>query len=175
MHICKCTISVSSYQITVSSVALSPCAHTHNSLISFILLWVSPYWKIRERFNLVGRPVLYNAQNSADDKAFNFHIVRGLNTSLERLPASCYLTILYICAHIITISKHTRKAPFHHGERRQLCRAPRRLEEQEILGSVRGRHPEGDVPSDVTVNLSRRRRLNQRPSGISGKWRRRGS
>lgn len=116
MHICKCTISVSSYQITVSSVALSPCVHAHNGLVSFILLWVSPYWKIRECFNFVGWPVLCNTQNSADDKAFNFHIVRRLNIPLERLPASCYLTILYICAHIRTISKHTRKTPFHGGE-----------------------------------------------------------
>lgn len=174
MHICKCTISVSSYQITVSSVARSPCVHTHNSLISFILLRVSPYRKIRERFNLVGWPVLYNMQNSADDKAFNFHFVRSLNTSLERQPVSCYLTILYICAHIITISKHTRKTPFHHGEM-PIVSSAAALRGAGNPGKRKRQASGGRRTFRCHCQPQQKAAIESAPLRNSGKWRRRGS
>lgn len=172
MHICKCTISVSSYQITVSSVALSPRTHTHNSLISFILLWVSPYWKIRER--LVGWPVLYNMQNLADDKAFNFHIVCRLNTSLERLPASCYLTILYICAHIITISKHTKKTRFHHRETLIVSSAAA-LRGAGNPGKRKRQASGGRRTFRCHCQPQQKAAIESAPLRNSGKWRQRGS
>lgn len=110
MHICKCTISVSSHQITDSSMALCLC--TWVSLMSFIILWALPYWKIRQHVNLVGWPVIYNIHYCACDEAFNFYIVCRasvcrFNTSLE-----CYHTIVYVFARIIIISKHTTQALF---------------------------------------------------------------
>lgn len=75
--------------------------HCVFSLMSFIILWALPYWKIREHVNLVGWPVIYNIHYCAYDEAFNFYIVCRasvcrFNTSLEWLTASCYHTILYV-------------------------------------------------------------------------------